>query len=66
MNVQITAASNVIGVALVPGQVRQIPDEYFNAATMTRIGIDLTSATRSALIPWATSVPGWPHPIRER
>jgi hypothetical protein len=45
------------------GKVLQIPREYYNPAIMTRLGTALTTAQLAALVPWSSSVPGWPYPI---
>ena len=52
MNIQMTNNAQVGGLTLRMYDLVQLPRELYDPSCMTRIGTDLTSAQRAALILW--------------
>jgi hypothetical protein len=63
MSVELTQFIFLPGITsagLAAGTLLEIPEQFYNSATMTRLGCPLTTAQRFSCITWASLCPGWP------
>jgi hypothetical protein len=64
MFVLCTDTGKILDTQFYPGNVLEIPPEYYDPARMSRIGSDLPPyPQRAVLVRWKRLAPSWPHPI---